>query len=221
MPAPATSALLAGAVVVGSDLPGETVTPTAAALLATLNVRWDTAPPFVAERTGYGAGTRRLDDRPNVAVVRLGTMLAAGATAQTLTELATTVDDVTGETLGYTLERLLDAGALDAWIIPAVMKKSRPGHVLHVLANPTDAVALRELVFRETGSLGVRSRSVERHALPRTETTVHVEGHPIRVKGAPYGTKPDHDDVAAAARSLNRPLREVARQATKEVDGEL
>jgi uncharacterized protein (DUF111 family) len=205
-------------VVIGSDLRGETVTPTAAALLATLDVRWDPAPAFVAGRTGYGAGTRRLPERPNVAVLRLGSVVEQEE--QLLTELATTVDDVSGETLGYALERLLDAGALDAWITPAVMKKSRPAHVLHVLSRPTDAAALRQLALRETGSLGVRAATVRRFALPREETRVEVDGHPIRVKRGPYAVKPEHEDVAAAARALGAPLHEIARRAREEAQHE-
>ncbi len=218
VPAPATAALLAGAVVIGSDLPGETVTPTAAALLATLDVRWDPAPAFVAGRTGYGAGSRRLPDRPNVAVIRLGSL--THPEAQLLTELATTVDDVSGETLGYTLERLLDAGALDAWITPAVTKKSRPAHVLHVLSRPTDEPALRQLALRETGSLGLRVTTVRRFALRRDETSVEIDGHPIRIKRGPYGAKPEHEDVAAAARALGVPLRQVVRRALEQADDE-
>jgi uncharacterized protein (TIGR00299 family) protein len=214
VPAPATAELLAGAVLVGSDLPGETVTPTAAALLATLGVRWEPAPPFLAGRTGYGSGTRRLADRPNVAVVRLGTTV--GVDDQLLTELTTTVDDASGETLGYTLERLLDAGALDVWITPAVMKKSRPGHVLHVLSRPTDAAALQQVALRETGSLGIRAATVRRLALPREQASVEVDGHLIGIKRGPYGAKPEHEDVAAAARALDLPLREMARRAAEE-----
>lgn len=211
VPAPATAALLAGAVVVETDLPGETVTPTAAALLATLGVRWDAPPPFTAGPVGYGAGSRRLADRPNVAVVRLGA--AAGAEVEQLVHLATNLDDVTGETVGFAMEQLSAAGALDVWVTPAIMKKSRPAHVLNVLARGADAAALREVLWRETGSLGVRSARVDRHALPRDEAVVDVAGHAVRVKRGPYGRKAEHDDVAAAARALGRPLRDVAREA--------
>ncbi len=222
VPAPATAALLTGARVVGSDLAGETVTPTAAALLACLDVDWGLVPPSTAGRTGYGAGTRRLDDRPNVAVIHLADPVAAAIPAgapgvtQMLTELATTLDDVTGETLGYLSDRLFAAGALDVWITAAVMKKSRPGHVLHLLAQPDDAAALRQIVLRETGSLGIRSHCVERYALGRDARTVQVDGHVIRVKQGPYGRKPEHDDVAAAATGLGRPLQEIALLAVKE-----
>lgn len=213
VPAPATAALLQGATVVGSDLPGEPVTPTAAALLATLGVRWDAPPAITLQGSGYGAGARRLADRPNVAAVRLGSLPAQ---VGNLIELATNVDDVSGEILGYVLDRLLEAGALDVWITPAVMKKSRPGHIVGVLARPEHEAVLRELLLRETGSLGVRSRRVLRYALDRETVTVEVQGHPIRVKRGPHGVKPEHEDVVAAARQLDVPLSEVARRAREE-----
>jgi pyridinium-3,5-bisthiocarboxylic acid mononucleotide nickel chelatase len=219
MPAPATAQLLRDAVVVGSDLPGETVTPTAAGLLAALGTRWDAPPPYTLRAIGYGAGTRSLPDRPNVAAVRLGSA-AETADEQVLDELATTLDDVTGETIGYVIEQALAAGARDVWVTPAVMKKSRPAHVLHVLCEPADTARLRGLLFRETGTLGVRSYAVRRHAATRDERTVEVEGRPVRVKLGPYGVKAEHDDVAAAARALNRPRRDIAREAESIVEQE-
>lgn len=215
VPAPATAALLDGCVTVGSDLPGETVTPTAAALIATLGVRWDLPPAFRQERVGYGAGSRRLGDRPNVAAVRLGTPIVP-SDGERVVELATTVDDVSGEILGHVIGRALAAGALDAWVVPAVMKKSRPGHVLHVLARPGDATRLRDLMLTETGSLGIRSYLVERHVAARRVITVEVDGRPVRVKVGPHSAKPEHDDVASVADALDLPLREVARRAIEE-----
>jgi uncharacterized protein (TIGR00299 family) protein len=223
VPAPATAQLLCGAVVFGSDLPGETVTPTAAGLLAELGTRWDPPPPFTLRAIGYGAGTRSLADRPNVAVVRLGSAAEAAdeaADEQALDELATTLDDVTGETLGYVIEQALAAGARDVWVTPAVMKKSRPAHVVHVLCEPADTARLRGLLFRETGTLGVRSYAVRRHAAGRDERTVEVDGRPIRIKLGPYGVKAEHDDVTAAARALNRPRRDIAREAESIVEEE-
>ncbi|HEY8302606.1 MAG TPA: nickel pincer cofactor biosynthesis protein LarC [Jatrophihabitans sp.] len=223
LPAPATAALLSGALTVGSELPGETVTPTAAALLAGLGARWDPAPAMRMLSTGYGAGTRRLADRPNVVAVRLGPPVGADGVdadelvAESVVELATTVDDVSGEVLGHVLQRTLDAGALDAWIVPAAMKKSRPGHVLHVLARPADHARLRLLVLAETGSLGIRSYPVTRHAAKRDVITVDVAGHAVRVKIGPYGVKPEHDDVVRAADALGVPIRDVVHRAIKEV----
>ncbi|HYQ68198.1 nickel pincer cofactor biosynthesis protein LarC [Actinophytocola sp.] len=213
-PAPATLALLAGATTTGTDLRGETVTPTAAALVRALPARFEAVPVMRPVRTGYGAGHRRLADRPNVVAVTLAEP-AAPATRAVLLE--TTVDDVTGETLGHTVSKALAAGALDAWLTAVTMKKGRPGHVVSVLAPASRADALATLVLTETGSLGLRRSTVDRDVLPRRFETVHVDGHPVRVKIGPYGAKPEHDDVAAVAARLGLPLREVAARARREI----
>ncbi len=207
-PAPATAALLRGARTVGSDLVGETVTPTAAALLKATDARFEPPPEFRLLATGYGAGTRTLPDRPNIAVVHLGEPVDAGQ--RTLVVLETNLDDVTGEVLGHVVTELLSAGALDAWISPVTMKKGRPAHVLHVLAEPEHAARLGALVLAETGSLGFREYPVRRTALARETETVDVLGLPVRRKRGPHGAKPEHDDVVAAARELGLPVRVVA-----------
>ncbi|MGV9362633.1 nickel pincer cofactor biosynthesis protein LarC [Amycolatopsis sp. NPDC003731] len=207
-PAPATAALLEGARTVGSDLDGETVTPTAAALLKAVEARFEPPPESRLLATGYGAGTRSLPDRPNIAVVHLGEPVGAGP--RTLVVLETNLDDVTGEVLGHVVGELLSAGALDAWISPVTMKKGRPAHVLHVLAEPEHTPRLADLVLAETGSLGVREYPVRRTALARETETVDVLGMPVRRKRGPHGAKPEHDDVVAAARELGLPARVVA-----------
>jgi uncharacterized protein (TIGR00299 family) protein len=209
-PAPATVALLDGAAVTGTTLTGETVTPTAAALLRAVGASYDPVPLLHLGTTGYGAGTRTLADRPNVVAVSLG---SKAVDTRSLVMLETTVDDVTGETLGHVLDRALEEGALDAWAVPVTMKKSRPGHVLQVLATPQTAAALSELLLAETGSLGIRSYPVARTALPRWTSSVTVGGCEVRLKSGPHGSKPEFEDVAAAARTLGLPLREVARRA--------
>ncbi|RSM48703.1 nickel pincer cofactor biosynthesis protein LarC [Amycolatopsis balhimycina DSM 5908] len=207
-PAPATASLLKGARTVGSELTGETVTPTAAALLKAAGARFEPPPEFRLLATGYGAGTRSLPDRPNVAVVHLGETADAGT--RELMVLETNLDDVTGEVLGHAVGELLAAGALDAWISPVTMKKGRPAHVLHVLAAPEHASRLGDLVLAETGSLGLRQYPVRRTALERETETVDVLGMPVRRKRGPHGAKPEHDDVVAAARELGLPARVVA-----------
>ncbi|MFF4783469.1 nickel pincer cofactor biosynthesis protein LarC [Streptomyces griseorubiginosus] len=210
-PAPATLALLAGAAVTGTDLPGETVTPTGAALLRASGARYGPPPPMTLGPTGYGAGTRRLPDRPNVVAVTLGE--PAGTGQEDVVVLETNLDDVTGEILGHTIARAMEAGALDAWATPAVMKKGRPAQVLHVLTTPEHERPLRDLVLAETGSLGIRRLTATRTALPRRFETVDVDGHPVRIKHGPYRSKPEHDDLVAAAARLGLSLREVADRA--------
>jgi uncharacterized protein (TIGR00299 family) protein len=220
-PAPATLALLEGAAVVTTDLPGETVTPTAAALLKAAGTRYGGPPAMTLGVTGYGAGTRRLPDRPNVAAVTLGQAttidarapLPSGSIEEPVVVLETNLDDVPPETLAYAVAGALEAGAHDAWVTPAVMKKGRPAHVLHVLADPDEADRLERLIFAETGSLGVRRSVLTRTTLPRAVDAVDLDGHPIRLKIGPHGAKPEFDAVAAAADRLGRPLRTVSQQA--------
>ena len=217
VPAPATAELLRGAVVTGSDLPGEAVTPTAAALLAAVDASFATAPAMRLLATGHGAGTRKLADRPNIAVVHVGE--TAAVDSQELVVLETNLDDVTGELLGHAIGELLADGALDVWASPAVMKKGRPAHVLHVLARPGDADRLGARMLVETGSLGLRRHAVRRTALDRAFETVHVLGQPVRRKRGPHGAKPEYEDVARAARVLGLPLRAVSSLAANEEPG--
>jgi uncharacterized protein (TIGR00299 family) protein len=210
VPAPATAALLRGAQVRGTDIAGETVTPTGAALLTAVGARYELIPAVTVIRVGYGAGSRRLPDRPNV----LQAMLCESADAgERMVVVETNVDDVTGEVLAHTIDALLAAGAADAWTTPAVMKKGRPAHVVHVLAAAEAAPGLEAVLLRESGSLGARRYTVERSALPRSTHTVQVDGHPVRIKQGPWSAKPEHDDVAAAARALGRTYRQVAQEA--------
>lgn len=221
VPAPATLELLRGAAVTGTDIPGETVTPTAAAVLSAVAARYEPLPPAVLGPTGYGAGTRTLDDRPNICTVTVAEGAPSGRESVALLE--TNLDDVTGETLAHVVHRVLEAGALDAWVTPAVMKKGRPAHVLHCLCHPGLADAVQELLWAETGTLGIRRSDITRTVLPRHTEVVDVRGAAVRVKHGPFRAKPEHDDVAAAAATLGLPLREVAElaaaAAAREEDG--
>lgn len=211
VPAPATAALLAGAgapVTCGGA--GETVTPTGAALLVAAEARFGPVPAMTLHGVGYGAGGRDPADRANVLQALLG---APAAEVGSRVHLETNVDDVTGEVLGHVIGCLLDAGAVDAWVAPIVMKKGRPAHTVHVLVAPEHAAGCERILLSETGSLGLRRSVVDRVTLPRHTTTVDVDGHAIRVKHGPWGAKPEHDDVAAAAAALGLPLREVSRRA--------
>lgn len=219
VPAPATLALLKGARVRGGEA-GEAVTPTGAALLRAAGTVYGGTvyggtvygppPEMTLRATGYGAGGRVLPDRPNVTVASVGEPVAE---AGRQIVLSTNLDDVTGEVLGHVIERALAAGAADAWITPAVMKKGRPAHVLHVLTPPELADDLQNLVLAETGSLGLRRGEVEKVALPRHFETVRLHGRDVRMKHGPWGVKPEYDDLAALAEATGRPLRELAREA--------
>lgn len=212
VPAPATLALLASADVVGIGPVGETVTPTGAALLLALDCHYGPVPAMRLAATGYGAGSRNTPGRPNVLPAMLGTPPGhQGETiASQLLIVESTVDDVTGEMLATLPGCLMDSGALDCWITAVLGKKGRPAHVITALCPPPAAASVETALLRETGSLGARRHAVLRNALPRTSTSVRVEGHPIRVKVGPHRAKPEHDDVLAVAAATGLPARAVA-----------
>lgn len=233
LPAPATAALLAraGAEITDAGRSGETVTPTGAALLLAARARFGGIPRMTVRAVGHGAGSRELPGRPNVLPAMLGAPAGGGlpspapagdpGTVEQMVLLETNVDDVTGELLGHLIGRLLAAGAADAWCTPIVMKKGRPAHTVHALTEPGRMAECEKVLLSETGSLGSRRSSVERLALPRQVVTVSVGGHPVRVKQGPWGAKPEHDDLVAAASALNLPLREVAERAGRASPGRL
>lgn len=213
VPVPAVVSLLAGAPTYGLPIPRELTTPTGAALLAANVVQWGPMPAMTIAASGFGAGTADLGERPNLTQVVLGARTAVDGSAadgQPVVLLETNVDDVTGEVLAHTIARLLEEGANDAWVTPIVMKKGRPAHTLHALVDPARAATLREAMVAETGTLGVRASTVQRWPQSREIHTVEVDGHPVRMKVSGSRAKPEHDDVAAAARALGRALRDVS-----------
>ena len=161
-----------------------------------------------------GASAERAEAGGHAAA--LGTSMSAVAGAEStseLVELATNLDDVSGELLGHAIEELLAADALDAWAVPIVMKHGRPAHTLMALCSTDDVTALGDLMARLTGTLGLRARTVVRTALERHISTVHADGQAIRVKHGPHRSKPEWSDVVAAAEALDRTPADVARAA--------
>jgi uncharacterized protein (TIGR00299 family) protein len=221
-PPPAVVALLQDAPTYGIDVPLELTTPTGAALLAAMVVRWGPLPAMRIEASGFGAGSRDLDGRPNAVQVVLGRSLAAGTDparrtfarpGQPVALLEANLDDATGEVLAHTVQALQAAGAHDAWITPIVMKKGRPAHVVSALADPALAEQVAATLAAETGSLGLRGTTLERWPLARTTGTVEVDGLAVRVKISPGRIKVEHDDAARVAHETGRPLREVLTRA--------
>lgn len=212
VPAPAVLELLIGTPSQPVDVTAETATPTGVALLVTMVERWGPPPAGTVRATGRGAGTWDPESHPNVVTaVVVESPRDTGVVIATLLE--TNVDDVTAEVLAHVVVRALELGADDAWLTPIVMKKGRPGHLLSVLCRPDLTDELRQMVAVETGTLGIRERSITKHELPRRTTVVDVDGHRVRIKVGPHGAKPEHDDVAAAAALLGQPLRDVAARA--------
>ncbi len=232
LPAPATVALLQGVPVRGLDIEGETCTPTGAALLVSMANAWGPLPAGIVGTTTRGAGGRNPDTHPNAVTITSITPAEALAADTPLAESAplTTssgltpvdepawiiecnVDDTTPEVLASAIERLLDAGANDAWIVPIVMKKGRAASQLRVLSDATHHRALVAMVFSETGTLGCRTVAATKHVLPRRFETVMVRGTSIDIKVGPHSAKPEHDHLAALARETGLPVRQLELEA--------
>ncbi len=212
-PAPAVVRLLQGVPSYGRDVPVELTTPTGAAIVAALASSFGPMPAMEVGSTGFGAGSRDLDDLPNCTQVVVGTtgpVSGSGDTGQPVVVLEANLDDVTGEQLAHAIQSLLDAGAHDAWITPVVMKKGRPGHTIHVLADPSLRETLRDLIRLNTGTFGVRAVAGERWPAARTIEPVDVAGHPVNVKAGGGRIKAEFDDVARVAAQTGLAVSEVA-----------
>jgi hypothetical protein len=221
-PAPATAELLKGVPLAACDEPGEMTTPTGAAILTTLAESFGPLPPIRIQRIGYGAGTRENRTRPNILRLIIGDLEATAAEAQEqVVVLETQIDDATGQVVAHAAARLLEAGALDVYTVPIVMKKGRPGQLLTVLCRDAQTEALEALLFAETTTFGIRRHTCARTALERELQTIATVYGPIRVKIGRRGAQvlqawPEYEDCAAAAAEHRVALREVqeaARQA--------
>jgi uncharacterized protein (TIGR00299 family) protein len=242
VPPPAVLEILAGKPVRPGGPPGEAVTPTGAAILAEL-AELGPLPAFVPGRVGYGVGTSSWPDRPNVLRMTLGesgpitpTLSPAGAAERGSGEeaagerasgegdaaerepklwvLETNLDDCPGQLVARAIEAALEAGALDAWAAPAVMKKGRPAFLLSALVEEPRREAVTRVFFEETTTLGVRRHAVARDALERELATVETAYGSVRVKvarsgGREVGAHPEYDDCVRLAREKGVPVKEV------------
>jgi uncharacterized protein (TIGR00299 family) protein len=214
VPAPATLELLEGLPVRFEGM-GELTTPTGAALVKVL-CRVGLPPEMVVERVGYGVGTKELPDRPNVLRATLGRPTAGVATGTYVLE--TNLDDCSPQLLGTLVEGLLARGALDAWVLPATMKKGRPGHLLGALVEGDKREPLVDFILRESTTLGVRCSRVERTTLERHQETVQTAHGPVRMKVGRRGQEtlnvaPEYEDVRALAEAAGVPVKVVWAQA--------
>ncbi len=228
VPAPVTVELLKGAPVYSSGLQAELVTPTGAAIVATLATRFSPFPEMKIEQTGYGAGTRDFPAHPNVLRITIGDVCGAGALARvgsgkglsqdTIAVLEANLDDLNPQVFGYVMDRLLEAGALDVFATPVQMKKNRPGSLLTILSKPEDAPKLTEIVFAETTTLGVRRREETRQILARKWNTVSTRFGDVRIKiaslnGTVTSYAPEYEDCRRIAAELKVPLKTVMNEA--------
>ncbi len=213
VPAPGTAELLKGMPLRDVPINAELTTPTGAAIVKVLADRFGSLPAMSIDRIGYGAGTMDLPGRANILRVFLGEA-ADDAETDTVVLLETNLDDATGEVIGYCLDQLLHAGALDAFTTPIQMKKNRPGVMVSVLAEPHQADALERILFQETGTFGIRRQLVSRSIRSRAELTVETPWGEVRGKVGWRGAgdvlfTPEYEDCARIAREHAVPLREV------------
>jgi uncharacterized protein (TIGR00299 family) protein len=218
VPAPATALLLRGAPVRASNIEAELVTPTGAALLTTLVTSWESPPPHRLESVGTGAGSRDLAQQPNVLRVLIGDLDAPAPMRRPVAVLETALDDDNPQYVAELMSRLLVEGALDAMLVPTVMKKGRSGLLLVVVAEPDHAERFALRLLSETSTLGVRVRHDERYELHRSLQSVETAFGAVKLKVAqlPEGgsrAMPEFESVRAAAERAGRPLREVAEAA--------
>jgi uncharacterized protein (TIGR00299 family) protein len=222
LPLPALASLLClrGVPTYDAGIEAELVTPTGAAIIATVAGSFVSWPSFTPERVGWGMGTRVLPDRPNALRVVLGEpWQAVGHSAgATHVVVEANVDDLSGELAGHALTALLKAGALDAWLTPIQMKKGRPGLTLSALCPITGADRLGAILLRETSSLGYRKVAVTRGERPRRmiEVATPYGLIPIKVGTGPWGSpqiKPEFDVCAARAEEHGVPVRDVVQVA--------
>ena len=228
VPAPATMELLQGFPVHSVDIKGELVTPTGAALLTTLSDP-TTAGKMPAMRvltSGFGAGKKQFKpDMPNLLRVILGeteeAAIGEDKTPQTVAVLETNLDDQNPEGFDLLMERAFAAGALDVFFAPIQMKKNRPATLLTILCPPDKADALAALLFRETGTFGIRAREQRRYTLDRSWRTVTTEFGDIRLKagtwlGEEVTVAPEYEDCKRAALAHDVPLRRVYEAAQRQ-----
>ncbi len=222
VPPPAVAELLKGVPFYSTEIAGELLTPTGAAIITTVCSEFGHIPQLMLHHSGYGAGTRQYEKFPNVLRVLIGDDVDAGdaATDEKLLVLETNVDDLSGQISGYVMERAFELGALDCYFTPVQMKKNRPGVLLTILCFREDREKFMQLLFEETTTLGVRSYEVDRRALERQTVRVGTAYGSIDVKVARFkqkvvNAKPEYDQCRLAAQKANVPLRVVEEAAKR------
>jgi uncharacterized protein (TIGR00299 family) protein len=213
VPAPATAVLLAGKPIYARGPEMELATPTGAAIAATLGRTFGTLPAMRISKIGYGAGDRDFPQHANVLRALIGESSTASE-ATLVSVIEANIDDSSPQVLGYALERLMEAGALDASLSPLQMKKSRPGSLLRVIAKPEDQERLAAIVFAESSTLGLRIHSAERRVEERRMISVETRYGPVRMKVSAAGAAaPEYEDCRTVAKERSVPLAEVMRAA--------
>ena len=220
VPAPGTAALLSGVPAYGSEIRAELTTPTGAAILTTLATAFGPMPAMTVNRVAYGAGQHDLREQPNLLRLIIGEQ-AGDLDRDQITILETTIDDMNPQFFEPLLDRLFEAGALDVFLTPITMKKSRPGTTLTVLADPAAADRCASVILTHSTTFGVRAHTATRWKLPRDIITVTTPYGSVRVKRGFSGDRitilaPEYEDCRRLAQAAGVPIQVIydeARQA--------
>ncbi len=246
IPPPAVAELLKNAPIYSTEIEGELITPTGAAIISTVCDEFGNLPEMIVEKTAYGAGTRNYEGFPNALRLMLGFQISDSkfqisqqkseiwnlesgidqkpkTKNQKLIQIETNLDDISPEILGFVMERAFEIGALDCWFTPIQMKKNRPATMVSILCKESDNDKFVELLVSETTTLGVRIREVERTCLSREISTVKTKFGEIQVKIARFGEKivnikPEFEMLKGIARRENLPLLEVEAEVRKSIN---
>ena len=218
VPGPGTAELLRGFPIVDTGVRAELVTPTGAAILTTLGRPAASLPPMVVDAVGYGAGTMELPGTPNVLRCFLGRTADGPTGDETILKLETTIDDMSPQLYETLIERVFEAGALDVFLQPVIMKRGRPGVVVTALCAPEQVGNLSRALFEESTTIGVRWSEWRRARLDREIVQVATAYGTIpfkvsRMAGRVVTVTPEFADVARIAREKSLPVREVLDQA--------
>ena len=222
VPAPAAARLLLGKPTYSNGMQKELVTPTGAAIVATLCQSFGPQPPLRVQSIGYGAGATDLEGQPNVLRIMVGESLQHLETEfdEEIRVIEANLDDLNPQVYGYFAEKALAAGALDVFTTPVQMKKGRPGTLLTLLCRAEDVRKLTDLVFAETTTFGLRSYTAERRILPREWQSVQTRFGEVRMKIARVNDKvlqvsPEYEDCRKLAEEKKVALREVMEEAMR------
>src|SRR5438874_3495111 len=222
VPAPATAKLLVGKPTYSNGIQKELVTPTGAAIVATLCDSFGPQPPMSVSAIGYGAGSADLEGQPNVLRIMVGESAEKVAPGfdEEIAIIEANLDDMNPQIYGYVLEKALAAGALDVYTAPVQMKKNRPGTLLTLLFKPQDTNSLMSLVFAETTTFGARTYRAQRRTLPRESVSVATNFGDVRIKisrvnGRILHVAPEYDDCRKLAVEKNVPLQRVISEALR------
>ena len=219
LPAPATAALLNDIPVYGVDIEKELITPTGAVLLKYLAHGFGKMPSMNYQQIGYGAGTRDMEI-PNIIRVFIGdTKIQEGVISEQLVLLQTNIDDQNPEFYDFIMEKLFERGALDVYLTSLFMKKNRPGIKLSILCQPDHAEVMKQIVFKESGSLGIKEQMILRESLPREIISVKTQYGNVNVKIARFQENvkiiPEYEDCKKLAKLNNLPVLTVYDEAKK------